>query len=104
MDRDFPEKDWKHFRTLQAQVTEALARNVLAEVERAAGDESKPPWTRFAEAERLLAKGRKDVASVDDVRRSQAMRQLLMMRSMNLVSDLDLAPFSDETRSRLETW
>jgi hypothetical protein len=64
---------------------------------------SRTPHERFLELYKLLQDRNYDVArAFDDMRRSRAKDRLLAMRSLGIVTDENMAAFSDETRDSVE--
>jgi hypothetical protein len=100
--RDIRESDWKLFRQLRVVALERLCARTLSEIQRICADESKSSHERYLEVCKVLKQRDLEVArAFDDVRRSTAVLQLGIICSYDLLTDAELAGFTDEVRERL---
>jgi hypothetical protein len=102
--RGIKESDWRIFRELHKVALERFCRRVLEEVERLNGDSSKSCHERYLAIYRYTREQDKDLAfAFNGMRRSTAVIQLARMQAHNLLTAEELARFSEETRSEVET-
>ena len=93
-----PESDWRKFKKTHQALLERFYDQILAEL-RSTLDGPGSSHERYLAIWKQLKKRDEDLGrAFDDYRRSTAMQQLAIMRGMGLLSDEDLAQFSDETR------
>src|SRR5690242_8709432 len=103
--RGIPEADWKRFRELQAVALERFCQRVLDDIERLAGDKSKSAHERYAAVYRLIQRRDRELADAfDSPRRSTAFQQLALLRRRRLVTDEEMAEFTEETRAVIESF
>ena len=96
------ESDWKKFRKLHPILLERFSHQILGEI-RATIDGAGSSHERYLALLRQIKNRDKDVADAfNDLRRSTALEQLLMIRRMNLLTGEEFAQFSDETREFVE--
>jgi hypothetical protein len=94
------ESDWKKFRDIHATALARFTERCLSEIQYHLTDKSKPASERFWEIVEITQKRRRDVNLLfDDFRRSTALMQLAAMRHRKLVTDVEMARFSDETQA-----
>lgn len=99
----FPEHDWKRLRALLPGKTAAGYEQVLAEIEAMLTDRKGREVDVFNELYDRLREDRQSLRIMfSDVRRSQLGIMLLTWRSRGLLSDEELASFSDEARQFIE--
>ena len=98
-----PERDWKQLRALHESALQRFCARILDECRSVVGQTTATPHERFLDLFRLLQDRNEDVArAFDDMRRSRALDRLLAMRSLGVITDDDMAKFSDVTRSSVE--
>jgi hypothetical protein len=99
MARQISERDWKLFRRLQPVALERFCGRVLADVTRvAAGPGS--AHERYLAAYRLVRERDRELAAAfDGPSRSMAWEQLGLIVRAGLMTDDEVAGFSDETRA-----
>jgi hypothetical protein len=103
MSSDIPESDWRHFKQVHAKLLERYCGRVLDEIAAASQGAGGSAHERYLKVYKLLKERDKDLANAfDDFRRSTAVMQLGIMRRMKLLTDEELAPFSEQTRTRVE--
>jgi hypothetical protein len=99
----FPERDWKQLRALHERALQRFCTRILEECRSVVEQSAGTPHERFLQLYELLQDRNYDVArAFDDMRRSRAFERLLAMRSLGVVTDDDMAAFSDETRNSIE--
>jgi hypothetical protein len=97
--RTIPESDWKLFRQLHALALERFCERVLSEVGRLASETGTSAHERYRTVYQLLQRRDRELGEAfDDLRRSTAWQQLAILRSRGLVTEEEMAGFSDETR------
>ena len=98
-----PERDWRVFRELQPIALSRLCEKILAEAKAVIEQPGKSPHERYLELFKLIRDRDDDVArGFNDFRRSTAITQLVMIRSMGLLTGEELARFSPETLQIVE--
>lgn len=102
--RAIKESDWKHLRELCPLALERLCARILQEVALA----SSTPQNyhqRYLQVFSLVQKGDREIAALfDDLRRSNALDRLVLMRKHGLIGDDEFSGFSEETRNLLNLW
>lgn len=99
---DFPESDWKKFRTLHKVALDRFCTGVLDEAAGITADRQPSNHEAYRRLYRLMRERDKELARLfDDFRRSTALRQLLAIYSEGLVTEEELATFSAETQHRV---
>lgn len=103
MSRDIPEADWRCFRELHRQLLERYCARVLEEMVEMTRDSRSSAHERYLKVYRLVRDRDKQlVGAFNDFRRSTAILQLGIMRRMKLLTDEDLALFSEQTQARIK--
>jgi hypothetical protein len=99
MDSKIPEADWKVFRELHAVALDRFCQKVLADVTRLAADSGQDNHERYVAIYRLMRERDKVMAGVfDDLSRSNALFQLMLIMRHGLLNEAELARFTRETR------
>lgn len=102
--RAIKESDWKCLRELRPLALERLCARILQEVAQASST-SQSYHQRYLQVFSLVQEGDREVAAMfDDVRRSNALGHLALMRKHGLISDDEFSGFSEETRDLLNRW
>lgn len=102
MVRDFPERDWKVFRQLRKLALERLCQRILNEVADLSHNSAASFHDRYLDVYRLLQRRDREIADAfNDPRRSQAMIQLSMMKSLRLIEPDEISRFSTSTQEVL---
>ena len=105
MSREISEADWKILRQLKPLALERFCQRVLAEVAHLAADTTKSAHERYLAIFELTRDRDKDLArAFNNLRRSTALWQLASMKSQRLLTEAELASFSQETREILQTF
>jgi hypothetical protein len=103
--RDFPEKDWRVFRELDPVWVERYCVGVNREVISKLSDTKRTEHERYIEVYRFIQ--RKDAelgAAFNDFRRSTAIRQISVIRSLRVVAEQEVARFSEQTQRFSSEW
>lgn len=96
------ESDWGKFKPLRAVALERYCQRVLAAVVAQAGASAQTNHERYLAIYRLMIDRDKEIDRIfDSLRRSTAIRQLANMRHSELISDDELAMFSEATRAEV---
>lgn len=103
MTASFPESDWKIFKRVREAALDRLCRRVLDEIAAISADSNRTAHERYQAVYGLVRDRDRDIAEAfDDLRRSRAWQQLLMMRRLGLLEPDDLAELSAATRESIE--
>ena len=103
MSSDIPESDWRRFKEVHAKLSERYCCRILEEVAAASQGAEGSAHDRYLKVYKVIKERDKQMANAfDDFRRSTAVMQLGIMRRMKLLTDEDLALFSEPTRTRVE--
>jgi hypothetical protein len=99
-----PEPDWKVFSELRKVALERFCARVLEEIEAASSDASRSYHERYLTIYQLLQKRDKELAlAFNDPRRSGMMIQLVALHMRGLLQPEELARFTPQTRTRIES-
>lgn len=99
---DFPERDWKHLRTLDRVALNRYCARILEECVAVIDDSAASPHERYLRLYRLLQKRDDSLATAfDDLRRSTATLHLASMVSLGLLTENELEGFTPQTRDRV---
>ena len=103
--RGFPERDWRVFRELHKIALARYCDRILDEVNRVIANKSESSHERYLKTYRIIQKRDKEMGrAFNDFRRSTALRQLLIIDSLGVLTKEDLARFTPETRQFVEQW
>lgn len=96
------ESDWKHLSKLKPLALERLCRRILDEVQTAAVDPALSFHDRYLKIYALIQERDNDiVGAFDEMSRSKAWLRVLNMNSLGLLTEEELAGFSEEMRASL---
>ncbi|MEX0715815.1 MAG: hypothetical protein WD066_04475 [Planctomycetaceae bacterium] len=99
MMRRMSEADWKVFREVHAIALERFCERVLGEVGDLLPDDGRSAHERYLAAYDLIQQRDKELANAfGDFSRSTAWQQLAIIHARGLMTENELARFSDETR------
>ena len=99
MSSHIAESDWRHFKRVRSELLERYCARVLDELAASLKAREGTAHDRYIRVYKLLTDRDEDMArAFDDFRRSTAVMQLAIMRSMGLVTDEDLNGFSEHTQ------
>jgi hypothetical protein len=105
MQPGFRESDWKIFRELRALALERFCQRVLDHVGQLAADTEKGSHERYLAVYGLVQERDQCLADMfNNPRRSTALVQLARIGSEGLLTDAEIARFSDETRASVEVF
>jgi hypothetical protein len=97
------ESDWKVCRRIRDLAQDRYAQRVLDEADRIRQDETLSFRDRYAELSRMVRERDKEMFRIfDTLRRSSAVRCLMLMRSHDLVTDEEVQSFSPEIQRASE--
>jgi hypothetical protein len=100
MSRHLPESDWKLFRKIRALALDRFCERTLAEIVTTASSDRRSAHDRYVAIYQLLQTRDKALArAFDDSKRSQAIPQLAVMWSLELLTQAELQQFSAETQA-----
>src|SRR5712692_11406765 len=103
MSRDFAESDWKILRELHPIALDRFCQCILKEIGSVAADSSQSHHQRYRAIYRLVDRRDREIANAfNGLRRSRAMICIRQLRNLGLLSDEELARFSEETRGRVQ--
>lgn len=104
MSRHIPESDWKVFRELRAKALERFCERVLSDIRDLTADDTRTFHDRYLEICKLIdAQDRELARAFNDPRRSQAVLQLTLIHSHDLLKSEELARLTSETRSVIDS-
>jgi hypothetical protein len=99
---EIKESDWKLLRELTPVAIARLCKRILAEVSRTCAPESEPYHDRFCKAHSIMESGNYELGiAFDNLRRSNALLRLTIMKGRGLITDEEFAKFSEETQQRV---
>jgi hypothetical protein len=101
--QQFNEPDWKVLRELRPIALERFCRRALSEVDLIASDTTRGAHERYLAVFKLLERRDDELANAfNDVRRSTALQCLLCIKSLDLLTEEEMARFSPETRNAVD--
>jgi|SRR6516164_5676857 hypothetical protein len=104
MRESIAEPDWKLFRRLHPIMLDRFCQRVLDEVDTIVHDAALTNHQRFVAINRLIRQRSDEIEdSSDDMRRTMAITLLSRFRFHGVLTDDELAQFSEQTRSAIET-
>ncbi len=109
MNRTISEADWKLLRKFQPIALERFCQRALGEIDEIANDAEKTNHQRYLAIYELMGQRDGELAEAfDDLRRSNAYFHLARFQLHELLTDKEMAAFSDEARAAvalfLECW
>ncbi|MBK1707049.1 hypothetical protein CKO40_21560 [Halochromatium glycolicum] len=97
------ESDWKVYKRIRDRAQDRYAQRVLEEADRIRQDGTLSVQDRHAELSRMVRERDKEMDWIfDTLRRSSAVRCLMMMRSHDLVTDEEMQSFSPDVQRASE--
>lgn len=101
--QDIPEADWREFKKVRQVLLERFCQGALDQLANAAQTHEGSAHHRYLRAYKLLEQRDKELGrAFNDFRRSTAVIQLTVMRSMGLLTDEQLSGFSEPTRQAVQ--
>ena len=102
MSRSIPEADWKTLRRLQPTLLNRLCETILADVANASTGPG-TPHERYLRVFKLVHKRDEDLGrAFNNLRRSSALMQMMVMRSLNLFAEEEFMLLTTETRESID--
>lgn len=96
------ESDWKHLRKLQPVLLDRYCRQILSEVEKTASKHEDAAHTRYLAVYKLIQERDRELGEMfNDMRRSNALISILLLRRNGLFTDDEFAGFGDQTRNEI---
>ena len=101
--RTIPERDWKQMKSMKARVLDDACARILTGVESIVQKRDGQNHEAYLALWALLKKEDRKIAFMfDDFRRSTALLKLAQWRHHGLLSESDLALFTEETQDRIK--
>jgi hypothetical protein len=95
----FPERDWRVFRELRPVWLQRYCAKVNQQVLKKLSDSRRSEHERYIDVYRFIQKKDRELGDAfNDFRRSTATRQISVIRSLGVVSEQEVARFSDQTQ------
>lgn len=105
MPREIKESDWKRFRSLRQFALERFCERVLLDIGRIGADAGKSQHERYLDVYRLIHDRDEELGrAFNDLIRSKATGQIALIRSLGLLTEEELAGFSEELRGILHLY
>ena len=102
---NIPEPDWRRFKEVHEILLQRYCSRVLKDLLAVAQGSDESPHDRYLKIYGMIRNRDKELAlAFNDFRRSTAVSQLGLMRCMGLLTDEELASFSEETRQRVDNY
>lgn len=96
------ESDWKIFKEVRENALERLSQRILGEARAICDDESMTAHERYGRLYGLIQDRDRDMADAfNDFRRSTAVRCLRLMWKLDLLTEEEIARFSDDVQRTL---
>ena len=96
------ESDWKIFKELRPQALQRYCKRVMEDVNKVIHDNEGDAHERYIEMYKIVQDGDKKLALMfDGFSRSKALDQMVMYYGNDLLSEEEIAQFSDETQERI---
>lgn len=100
---DIKESDWKHLRQLKPIALDRFCSRTLAEIQKVSSDSENGSHQRYLTVYQLLKNRDYELGKIfNDLKRSNAMGKLFLMRRSSLLTDEEWCGFSDEIRRVFE--
>jgi hypothetical protein len=97
------EQDWRSLRQMQPALLDRLCNRSLAEMLAILNDSSLPAHERYFKISTLTEARDLQISRLfDNIKRSNAVLRLTMMKNESVITNEDLANFSTELRSLIE--
>ena len=104
MASDIEESDWKLLRELSRVALDRFCAQVLDEIAKISADDARTNHQQYLDIYQLIHTRNKELADAfDDLRRSRASFQLWQMRDLGLLTEAEVARFSEELQARTTT-
>lgn len=97
-----PESDWKKFKPLRDKALERMCYRILSEISSTMNDETLSSHEQYLKIYSLIQDRDKKIGQTfDGHSRSNALRQLMLMQSHELLEPEEVACFSESTQELL---
>jgi len=100
--QEIKEPDWKVLRRVHPLALERFCERVLAEIDRVSRDGAKGHHARYLQIFRVIQQRDREMASLDNPRRSHALTMLAQIRSQGLLTEDEFSSLSPETRGAIQ--
>lgn len=101
--KDIRESDWRRLRDLKPIALDRFCARVLSDVERACSDSAATSHQRYLAVYDLIQERDKEIGRIfDGLSRSSAVGRLLLMHRAGLLTEDEVASFSEDIRSAVE--
>lgn len=95
------ESDWKHLRELKPVALDRFCNRILLDIQEASSDPEKTPHQRYLMVYKIAKDRDNELGNIfDDLKRSNAVGKLFLMRGKSLLTDEEWNGFSDEIKSQ----
>jgi hypothetical protein len=95
----FPESDWRVFRELRPVWLERYCAKLNQQVIKKLSDSRRSEHERYIDVYRFIQKKDRDLGDAfNDFRRSTATRQISIIRTLGVVTEQEVARFSEQTQ------
>ena len=102
MSRDIPELDWKLFRQLHRIALDRYCQQVLDEIALIAADTQETPHEHYLRIYKVIHQRDRTMSEAfNDLRRSTAIMRLLTICSHGLITEDEIARFTQDTRDAI---
>lgn len=99
MSEGFPESDWRVFRELRPVWLERYCAKLNQQVIKKLSDGRQSEHERYFDVYRFIQKKDRDLGDAfNDFRRSTATRQISIIRTLGVVTEQEVARFSEQTQ------
>lgn len=96
------ESDWRHLRNLKPVLLDRYCRRILLEVEGLISKHEEAAHPRYLAMYKLIDNRDRELGDMfNDMRRSNAIIRILLLRRNGLFTDEEFAGFGEETKSRI---
>jgi hypothetical protein len=97
MTQAIAESDWKHFRKLHSVALERFCTQILKEIETVSADVTLSSHQRYLDIYNIVKRRDKELAVLfNDLRRSTALTQIVLVYGRGLFTEAELMGFSQE--------
>ena len=101
--RDIPERDWKILRSMKDEKLDVALLRIFEKIEKVMKNERQSLHKRYLSLWKTMRKEDRKISRMfDDLKRSNAINMLIAWRHYDLLSDEELAQFSERTRATIE--
>ena len=99
MSEGFPESDWRVFRELRPVWLERYCTQLNQQVIKKLSDSRRSEHERYIDVYRFIQKKDRELGDAfNDFRRSTATRQISIIRTLGVVTEQEVARFSEQTQ------